>query len=166
MGVLCRCPVHQSRGEYSVANLKSLRAGINRLLTEFNVMTDTRFKTSNAVFKAIFKRYRKSGKDTSLDHPCISESDLELIRNSIALSPNTPLGLVRKVWFDIQLYLARHGREGNWELSKASFILQRDEDGVEHVSLVHNPQAKSHKDKEVLCLPGPRIRCIRSQNSS
>lgn len=132
-------------GEYSVASLRSLRAGLNRYL-EFNIITDTRFKTSNAVFKALLKRYRKGGKDTSLHHPRISESDLELIRNSTALSPDTPLGLVRKVWFDIQLCLARRGREGNRELSMASFILQRDEDGVEYVSLAHNPQSKNHKD--------------------
>ena len=28
----------------------------------------------------------------------------------------------------------------------ASFILQRDEDGVEYVNLAHNPQTKNHKN--------------------
>ena len=133
-------------GEYSIASLRSLRAAISRHLTGINVITDTRFRTSNAVFKAVLKRYRKSGKDTSLHHPHISESDLELIRNSAALSPDTPVDLFRKVFFDIQLCLAWCGREGNPELSMASFILQRDEDGVEYVSLAHNPQTKNHKD--------------------
>lgn len=119
-----------------------MRAGINRHLSEVNIITDTKFKASNAVFKAVLKRYRKSGKDTSLHNPRIPESDLEQIRSSPALSPDTPLGLVRKVWFDIQLCLARRGRAGSRELTMSSFIIQRDEDGVEYVSLAYNPQTK------------------------
>ncbi|XP_047460232.1 zinc finger MYM-type protein 4 isoform X2 [Mugil cephalus] len=133
-------------GQYSVASFRSLRAGINRHLREVNIIGDTAFKTSNAVFKAMLKRYRKSGKDTSFHHPRIPESELEQIRSSSALSPDTPLGLVRKVWFDIQLCLARRGREENRELTMTSFTIQRDEDGVEYVSLAHNPQTKNHKD--------------------
>lgn len=133
-------------GEYSVASLRSLRAGINRHLSDVNIISDTVFKTSNAVFKAILKRYRKSGKDTSFHHPRITESDLQTIRCSSALSPDTPLGLVRKVWFDIQLCFARRGREGSRELTMTSFVIQRDEHGVEYISLAHNPQTKNHKD--------------------
>jgi hypothetical protein len=137
-------------GEYSIASLRSLRAGIKRYIVGFNIITDTRFRTSNAVFTSVIKRYRKSGKDTSLHHPRISESDLKRIRSSTALSPDSPVGLVRKVWFDIQICLARRGREGTRELSMSSFILQRDEDGVEYVSLAHNPQSKNHKDPNEL----------------
>ncbi|KAL7369794.1 hypothetical protein ABVT39_009065 [Epinephelus coioides] len=133
-------------GEYTVASLRSLRAVINRHLSEVNIITDTSFKTSNAVFKALLKCYRKSGKDTSLHHPRIPESDPELIRYSPALSPDTPVGLVRKVWFDLQLCLARRGREGNRELTMTPFSIQRDEDGVEYVSLMHNLHTKNHQD--------------------
>lgn len=45
-----------------------------------------------------------------------------------------------------QLYLAQHGREGKLELTMASYIIHRDDDGVEYVSLMHNPQTKHHKD--------------------
>lgn len=98
------------------------------------------------MFKAIIKCYRKSGKDTSIHHPRISESDLEIIKKSAVLSPDTPLGLVRKVWFDIQLCLARRGREDNQELCMQSFKVRRDEDGVEFVTLAYNPHTKNHKD--------------------
>ena len=156
-------------GEYSVASLRCLRAGINRHLPAFNIVSDVRFQSSNVVFTLIVKSYRKRGKDTSVHHPRISESDLESLRNSPSLSPDKPRGLVRKVWFDVQLCLVRRNRE----LSVASFILQRDEDGVEYISLAHNPQTKNHKDpndpdkekKEVLCLPGPDIRCVQSKVS-
>ncbi|KAK0133506.1 hypothetical protein N1851_030966 [Merluccius polli] len=132
--------------EYSVASLRSLRAGINRHLSDVNIINDPVFKTSNAVFKAILKCYIKSGKDTSVHHPRITESDLQIIRCSSVLSPDTPVGLVRKVWFDIQLCFARRGREGSRELTMTSFVIQRDEHGVEYVSLAHNPQTKNHKD--------------------
>ncbi|KAK0138061.1 hypothetical protein N1851_025724 [Merluccius polli] len=132
-------------GEYSVASLRSLRASINRHLSDLNIISDPEFKTSNAVFKAILKRYIKSGKDTSFHHPRITELDLQIIRCSSALSPDTPVGLVRKVWFDIQLCFARRGRERSRELTMTSFIIQRDEHGVEY-SLAHNPQTKNHKD--------------------
>ncbi|KAK0134447.1 hypothetical protein N1851_029942 [Merluccius polli] len=155
--------------EYSVASLMSLRAGINRHLSDVNIINDPVFKTSNAVFKAILKRYIKSGKDTSVHHPRITELDLQIIRCSSALSPDTPVGLVRKVWFDIQLCFARRGREGSRELTMTSFVIQRDEYGVEYVSLAHNPQTKNHKDpnephKENLrgcCSPGPGILCVQ-----
>ena len=96
------------------------------------------------------RRYRNAtervGIDTSFHHPRITESDLQIIRCSSALCLDTPPGLVRKVWFDIQLCFARHGREGSRELTMTSFVIQRDEHGVEYVSLAHNPQTKNHKD--------------------
>lgn len=133
-------------GEYSVASLMSIRAGINRHVQGYNIISDAEFKSSNSVFKAILKRYRKNGKDKSVHHPRISETDLEQIRQSPILSPDTPAGLVRKVWFDLQLCLARRGREGNRELRRSSFVLLRDEVGMEYVSLAYNPDTKNHKD--------------------
>lgn len=76
--------------------------------------------------------------------PPVSESDLKLIRNSPALSPNAPAGLVRQVWFDNQLCLTRICGEGNHELSRLSFLVKRDEDRVEYVMLSYNPETKNH----------------------
>ncbi|KAK0143489.1 hypothetical protein N1851_018401 [Merluccius polli] len=121
-------------GEYSVASLRSLRAGINRHLSDINI-----------IIMRFLRRYRKSGKDTSFHHPHITESDLQRIRCSSALSPDTPVGLVRKVWFDIQLCFARRGRERSRELTMTSFIIQRDEHGVEY-RINHKDPNDPHKE--------------------
>ena len=83
--------------EYNVAHLMSISAGINPHISDLNIVSDREFKSSNTVFKATLKYYRKSGKETSVHYPCISEFDLETIRNSAILSPNSPVGLVEKV---------------------------------------------------------------------
>ncbi|KAK7901622.1 hypothetical protein WMY93_018391 [Mugilogobius chulae] len=83
------------------------------------------------------------------------ERDTDLPK-SAALSCISPLGLVRKVWWAIQLCFARRGREGNRQLSKSSFVLLRDDNGLEYVSLAHNPHTKNHANpneemRENLC---------------
>ncbi|KAL7395171.1 hypothetical protein ABVT39_011429 [Epinephelus coioides] len=42
-------------GEYSVASLRSLRAGINCHLRDVNIISDTVFKSSNAVTERVGK---------------------------------------------------------------------------------------------------------------
>lgn len=132
--------------DYSTASYMALRAGINRVLPQFNIIADEAFKSSNAVFKSVLKRYRKEGKDVSAHHPNIPENHLQMLRRSAALSPETAKGLVTKVWFDIQLSMARRGREGNRELTRQSFVIKTDENGHEFVTFAFNPQSKNHKD--------------------
>ncbi|XP_008300129.1 zinc finger MYM-type protein 4-like [Stegastes partitus] len=146
----------QEGKHYSVASLMSMRAALNRFFRHFNIIADSDFQTSNAVLKSVIKRYRKSENDKSSHHPKISESDIQIITASNALSCDTPAGLVRKVWWDIQLCFAKKGREGNRQLSKSSFVLLRDDDGIEYVSLAHNPHTKNHANPNEAQKENPR----------
>lgn len=129
-----------------MSSFLALRSGLNRHLDNVNILSDPAFKAANDVFTSVLKKYRKAGKDVSDRHPAISQADLRTIRNSAYLSPNTAAGLVRKVWFDIQLNLARRGREGNRDLKPDSFNIKKDENGLEYVCLSYNAETKNHKD--------------------
>ncbi|KAK0140873.1 hypothetical protein N1851_022126 [Merluccius polli] len=156
-------------GEYTVASLRSLRAGvvpksdclpesdlwrreraqqpvgrqslfgtthgINRHLSDVNIINDPVFKTSNAVFKAILKRYIKSGKDTSTILASLSrifkKSDVHL--RCLPIHPSASSERCGLTSSCVLLGVAGRGA-----------II--DEHGVEYVSLAHNPQTKNHKD--------------------
>lgn len=91
-----------------------------------SIMKDSEFTTSNNVFSGLLKFLRKAGHDKTQHHSTITEDDLIILRNSEAMNPNTPQGLVHKVWFDIQLHFGRRGKEGLRKLTPESFAIKRD----------------------------------------
>lgn len=138
--------------QYAISSYLGLRSGLSRHLNSpgvgrsdtINLITDSQFKTSNNVFTSVIKTYRRAQKDRSQHHPAVSVADLAKLRQSPALSPLTAPGLVRKVWLDIQLNMARRGREGLRDLKADSFVVREDENGCEYVSLKFNEHTKNH----------------------
>ena len=61
------------------------------------------------------------------------------------MSPNTPAGLLRKVWFFCTLYWCRRGSEGQRLLRRDSFQLQKDADGIDYVTMSHEELSKNHQ---------------------
>lgn len=87
-------------------------------------MQDSEFTMSNNVFSGRIKFLRRAGHDNTERHPAISEENLTILRNSEAMNPNTPWGLVNKVWFNIRLHFGRRGKEGLRKLTPQSFIIK------------------------------------------
>ena len=75
-------------GEYSIASLLALRAGLNRHIPAHNIISDPALVSGNNVFKSIMKRYRKQGNDRSAHPSPALTSDFRRIRGSEALSLN------------------------------------------------------------------------------
>lgn len=145
--------VINGKGEqYGLSSYIGLRAGLNRHINDpplslsWCLLKDTEFTTSNNVFTGVVKMLRKKGLDTTAHHSSITDSDFNAIKR--ILNPNTPEGLVNKVWFDIQLHFGRRGNEGNRQLKPSSFTIKTDENGVKYATLTFNEHTKNHNDPQ------------------
>ncbi|XP_076842064.1 uncharacterized protein LOC143486104 isoform X4 [Brachyhypopomus gauderio] len=154
--------VKNGKGEsYGFSSYVGLRAGLNRYINEpplclsWYIMKDSEFATSNNVFVGVLKKLRREGQDKSIHYPAISDEDFVKIKNSEALSPNTPAGLVNKVWFDVQWHLGRRPKEGNRQLKPESFVICKDNNGLRFATLTLNEASKNRKE------PNERVREIR-----
>ncbi|XP_069459944.1 uncharacterized protein [Ambystoma mexicanum] len=145
--------VRNSKGEeYHIQSLVCVRAGINRYLNSppfsrgINIMHDTTFTAANNVFLGIIKRIRREAKGIRERHGAITREDLFKLRSSPLFATTQPTTLLNKVWFEVQLHLARRGREGLRILPPDAFSILSDEDGNEYASFTFNEAAKNNKD--------------------
>ncbi len=111
-------------------------------------MKSSSFTSSNGVLKSVIKTLRRNGQDVSQRHP---PSQSQTCSSSKALSPRTASRLVKKVWFEFQLHLARHGRQGNQDLTRDAFELKQNENGIEYFTVAHDRETKNHS--RGLCKP-------------
>ncbi|XP_049900192.1 uncharacterized protein LOC126390105 isoform X1 [Epinephelus moara] len=134
--------VRNSKGElYGIASYIALRAGLNRFFKEPPVcrsvclMRDVEFTSANKVFLGVLKKIRKSGRDITSHHPALSPDDIRILRHSRVMDTSTPRGLLNKVWFDIQVYFGRRGKQANRNLKPDSFVIRKKERGLRYCTL-------------------------------
>jgi len=88
---------------------------------------------------------RREGKENVQHKPIIESSDLIKISNSPFMSPHTPDGLLRKVWFYATLYWCRRGCEGQRSLRRESFKFEKDADGNDFITMSHDQATKNQQ---------------------
>ncbi|KAJ8298939.1 hypothetical protein KUTeg_022999 [Tegillarca granosa] len=78
---------------------------------------------------------------TSMKIPMTTD-DINQLMESGVLTNDNPLGLFRKVWFDLTLHLGCGGQAALRALTKDSFVTETDERGRRYIRLNHNIQGQ------------------------
>lgn len=136
--------------EYGKSTLMCLRSGIERHLNfppynrGLRFSQDSTFKTSNMMLDAKIKKLKREGKQDVNHKPAIAVPDLQKLKVHPVLSPSTPLGLLRNVWFHTTLFWCRRGREGQRRLTSESFKFLLDENSRPYATMAHDESSKNH----------------------
>ena len=135
---------------YSRSSLLGIRNAIERYLNNpplnrgIAISKGVEFQASNKLLQSQIKLNKRENKENVKHKPPIPEADLQKLKSSSALRGDNPWGLLRNVWFHINLYWCCRGREGQQELSKQSFQFMKDDTGREYVSMTHDEATKNH----------------------
>jgi len=90
------------------------------------------------------KAIRRKGKENIQHKPVIESAVLVKINNSPFTSPDTAVGLLRKVWFYVTLYWCRRGCEGQRLLRRDGFQFAKDAEGNYKV-MTNDELTKNHQ---------------------
>ena len=143
--------VRNKYGEnYGKSTLLGLRSGIERYLNYpphnrgIKFSKNPVFMKSNMILDAKIKNLKQLGKQNIRHKPAIMTTDLKKLRVHSVISPTTPLGLLRNVWFHTTLYWCRRGREGQRNLTSSSFTFAVDENSRAYATMTHDELSKNH----------------------
>ena len=135
---------------YSRSSLLGIRNAIERYLNNpphnrgISISKGVEFQASNKLLQSQIKLNKRENKENVKHKPPIPEADLQKLKSSSAIRGDSPWGLLQNVWFHINLYWCRRGREGQRELTKESFQFLKDDTGREYVSMTHDEATKNH----------------------
>lgn len=131
------------RGEmYHVSTLTDVRNNIMRYLANLTPEWKLHIKLSN-VFQPsnnLLDNLRESLSEVPIKPKApmkipMTSSDVAMLIASGCMNNDTPLGLFRKVWYDITLHLGCGGQSALRGLTKDSFVLETDEKGRKYYRL-------------------------------
>lgn len=135
---------------YSKSTLLGFRHSIERYLNaspynrNLRIVQDPKFSRSNQMLDAQLKMLKRIGKENVQHKPPIEPEDLQKLKSSNVFSFDSPLSLLRCVWFNVVLYFCRRGREGQRSLTSTSFKFETDGNGRNYVKMAHDEASKNH----------------------
>lgn len=134
--------------EYHKNSMKNVRAAINRHLKdigrEIDIVKDIEFKSSNTMLSSKLKFNLKQGLSRATQHhPTISNEDL--LKINTYLSNDNPVALRFRIWYFLAIHFVSRGCEFHHQLSIRSLKFEKDENGIEFVTISHETYQKSHQ---------------------
>ena len=130
---------------YTKNGLLSIRFGLRRHLLDLHKADITKHPRINSVFTAQINKLKREGKGEINHYPPISKEDMVKIYSSGVFSLDDPKGLLRKVFFETEMFFCRRGRENLRDLKGNHFKIGIDTFGKKYLS--------THVDLEC----GPRL---------
>ena len=130
--------------------LNSFRYAIERYLNGpphnkgISLACDEAFKRSTKVLVSILRKQRREGYDKVQHKSVTGEGDMKLLRSSGVFGKDTPLSLLRGVWFHVAFHCCRRGREGLRALTSKSFEMVMDDTGHRYYKMTREELMKNH----------------------
>lgn len=123
---------------YTKSAYRGLRHGIQRhfkRVRNVDIINDTEFSRSSEAFTAQCVAMKKQGLAKVRHKEAINKSDMEKLYASNVFDVHHPKSLQRKVFFELEYYFCRRAMENVRSLTTRSFVLKKDENGMEYVAL-------------------------------
>ena len=148
-------PVLNEKGEkqyeeYTNNSMRALCAGLNqhfKLKLNVNIIDNPAFIRANELFAGKLHINKQEGKGTTRHKEPISEQDLKKLKlyfeRNMAGPPNATL-LQEIVLFNIIFYMGRHGRENLRYMTKDTFAIEKDGNGVHYIYQLKDETDKNH----------------------
>ena len=97
------------------------------------------------MFDGYIKANIKEGNANIKHKAPLNDNDWEKLMNSDTLNGDNQISLQQKVFVNIMTHFGRRGREGLRDLKKDTYIVKRDENGVEFVERKNMEVSKNHQ---------------------